>query len=226
MSIEVIYILSLVLTVAYFRFFILLLLTPLMYSVSVKKRRHNKLNWIELKIDNFQERAAIRWIGNIYSNHIRRFYYKYIYLVDMGRYSVIHGGAEIRNAVDLHIGRGSIIGDDCRLDARLGIFIGENVNLSTEVHIWTEQHDLRDPHFSSTEQNHGPVYIGNRAWLGPRTTILHGVTIGEGAVVAAGAVVTHDVPPFTVVGGIPAKEIGQRPVNLVYEFNGKVCHFY
>ncbi len=209
-----------------FRLFLLLVLSPFMYRVSKKKRRKSRLTWFDKKIENFQERAAVRWIGNIFSHHIRAFFYKYVYLVDLAQYAVIHGGAEIRNAVDLHIGKGTIVGDDCRLDARLGIYIGENVNLSTEVHIWTEQHDLRDPHFSSTDNNHGPVFIGNRAWLGPRTTILHGVTVGEGAVVAAGAVVTHDVPPFTVVGGIPAREIGKRPQNLVYEFNGKVCHFY
>ena len=54
------------------------------------------------------------------------------------------------------------------------------------------------------------VEIGNDVWIGARATILEGVTIGDGAVVAAGAVVTKDVPPYAIVGGIPAKIIKYR----------------
>lgn len=52
------------------------------------------------------------------------------------------------------------------------------------------------------------------------------MTVGEGAVVAGGAVVTKDVPPFTLVAGIPAKVVGERPRNLTYEFIGNNRHFY
>ncbi len=60
------------------------------------------------------------------------------------------------------------------------------------------------------------VVIGDRAYVATRSTILPGVTIGEGAVVAAGAVVTKDVAPFTIVGGVPARFIGERPRDLDY----------
>lgn len=56
----------------------------------------------------------------------------------------------------------------------------------------------------------GPVIIGNDVWIGARATILSGVTIGDGAVVAAGAVVTDDVPPYSIVGGVPATIIKYR----------------
>ena len=138
---------------------------------------------------------------------------------------VIYYGAEIRNHCGLKIGKGSIIGDRAILDARNGIEIGENVNFSTGVSIWTEQHDHRDSNFKCISNESFKVSIGNRVWIGPNVIILHSVTIGDGAVVGAGSVVTKDVPPFTVVGGIPAKIINKRNRHLVYEFNGSHVPF-
>lgn len=140
---------------------------------------------------------------------------------------VIHFGAEIRAPHQLEIGNGTIIGDKCILDARRGgIIIGKNVNFSSQVNLWTGQHDYNDSYFRSNPSKRGPIKIGDRAWLGPNVTVLHSVTIGEGAVVAAGAVVTKDVEPFTLVGGVPAKKIGVRNHDLRYEFNGKSVAFY
>ena len=66
---------------------------------------------------------------------------------------------------------------------------------------------MNHPQFIDTYK---PIVICDYAWIGMRATILGGVTIGEGAVVMAGAVITHDVPPYAVVGGVPAKVIRQR----------------
>lgn len=139
--------------------------------------------------------------------------------------TIIYYGAEIRNPYGLHIGKGSIIGDRAILDARNGINIGNNVNLSSNVSIWSEQHDHRDPLFRNSQKKK-IINIGDRVWIGPNTIILHSVNIGEGAVVAAGAVVTKDVPPYTIVGGVPAKIIGERNHDLRYSFEGqKQPHF-
>lgn len=170
-------------------------------------------------------RYSVFQVAKIPSFLIRNFFYKRIFLVRMMEKTVVHFGAEIRSPYNLVIGKGSIIGDRAILDARNRILIGENVNFSSDVAIWTEQHDHSDPLFRCNSGSHFQVVIGDRAWLGPRAIILPGVSIGEGAVVAAGAVVTKDVEPFSIVAGIPAKKIGDRNSNLTYEFSGRPGFF-
>ncbi len=165
-------------------------------------------------------------VGYIPSHQIRNFIYRRILFVNLSAKSIIYFGSELRAPYKLSIGKGSIIGDRSIFDARNGITIGENVNFSSNVHIWTEQHDHRDPYFKCNSDSSFSVNIGNRAWIGPNVTILHGVNIGEGAVVGAGAVVTKDVPPFAIVAGVPAKKIGVRNSNLKYIFEGKSLPFY
>lgn len=151
------------------------------------------------------ERLFLYWISCIHSHRMRNFFYRHIHRINMAGNVVIYSGAEIRNPAKLRIGEGTIIGDNAILDARAGIEIGNNVNFSSDVRIWTLQHDYRDPNFACNPEHYGPVKIGDRAWLGPHSIILRNVTIGEGAVVAAGAVVTHDVPPYELWGGMPGK---------------------
>lgn len=127
--------------------------------------------------------------------------------------ATVYHGFEVRRAARLTIGARSSIGNGAILDARGGLTIGDDVNFSTDVHIWTAQHEWASPTFAYVS---APVAIGDRAWISTRVTILPGVTIGEGAVVAAGAVVTKDVEPYALVGGVPAKPITTRPRDLTY----------
>lgn len=159
------------------------------------------------------------------SHRLRNFIYRHVCGMNLCEDAVIYYGTEVREPSRITIGRGSIIGDHSILDARNGIIIGENVVFSSDVKIWTEQHDHRDPFFRCSTQNHNSVIIDDRAWIGSHTVILHSVHIGEGAVVAAGAVVTHDVPPFSIVAGVPAKMIGERNRDLKYSFTGEHRHF-
>lgn len=154
------------------------------------------------------------------SHGLRNFIYRYVCGMKLGPNAVIYYGLEVRNPSKIVIGRGSIIGDHSILDGRNGIVVGEDVVFASDVKIWTEQHDHRDPYFRCETQEHKPVIIDDRSWIGSHTVILHSVHIGEGAVVAAGAVVTHDVPPYTIVAGVPAKKIGERNQDLKYSFNG------
>ena len=217
-----------------YRTFLPLLLSPFLYIASYIEKSNiiengTLLNKICIfyvnKIGCLKNRLFLCWISRIPSHHIRNFFYRYIYLIRMEKNVIIYSGAEIRQPTNLKIGKGSIIGDNAILDARAGIEIGENVNFSSNVRIWTFQHDYRDPYFRCNSEHYGRVVIGNRVWIGPHSIILHSVTIGEGAVIAAGAVVTKDVEPYTLVGGIPARPIGKRPMDIRYEFNGKAMHF-
>ena len=171
----------------------------------------------------------VRWmdyeVARIPSHAVRYFIYRHVFCVKMAKKAIVYHGAEIRSPHRLEIGDGSIIGDNAILDARNGLKIGRNVNLSSNVSIYTMQHDHRSPVFATPVRDDYGVKIGDRAWIGPNTIILHSVHIGEGAVVAAGAVVTKDVPPYAIVAGIPAKIIGTRNTNLTYEFDGKYLPF-
>ena len=106
---------------------------------------------------------------------------------------------------NIKIGERVFINAGCQFQDQGGIEIGDDVLIGPQTIIATLNHDP-DP-----EKRGGmfakPVKIGNKAWLGARVTICPGVTIGEGSIVAAGAVVTKDVPPRTVVAGVPAKII-------------------
>lgn len=126
---------------------------------------------------------------------------------------ILYRGFEIRKPKNLRIATGTTIGYNAVLDARGGLEIGSNVNFSSEVMIWTAQHDYRSPDF---ETYYAPVRICDYVWIGPRAIILPGVTVGEGAVIAAGAVVTRDVAPYAVVGGVPAVKRAERPRCLRY----------
>jgi maltose O-acetyltransferase len=116
-------------------------------------------------------------------------------------------------AVNFSIKKNSVINRNCRLDTRGGITIGENVSISEDVIIVTADHDMNDPYFSGQSK---PVVIKDFVWIGTRAMILPGVTLGRGAVIAAGAVVTKSVPDFTVVGGVPARHLKNRPENINY----------
>ena len=183
------------------------------YSKNVLKlfisTRLNDLTFLMIKI-----------VGYIPSHLVRMFFYKYVFRMTIGKHVVLYYGLEARCPWNIYIGDGTIIGDKAILDARYGIEIGENVNISTGVQMWTLQHDINSPSFSSDGTAAG-IIIGNRSWISSRTTLLPGSNIAEGTVVAAGAVVTKPIEePFTVWGGIPAKKIGERNSELNYIFDG------
>ena len=73
-----------------------------------------------------------------------------------------------------------------------------------------EEWGLDVKEIASAWDNKGDIVIGNDVWIGFEAVILSGVTIGDGAIIGTRAVVTKDVPPYTIVGGVPAKPIRKR----------------
>ena len=149
-------------------------------------------------------------VGNFPSHGFRNFFYR-LSGIKMGKGSTFHMGARFFLPKNIEIGEGTIVGDHAFLDGRAKIKIGKQVDIASQVMIYNSEHDLSDPTFKATEE---PVTIGDYVFIGPRVIIMPGVSIGNGAVIAGGAVVTKDVPENTIVGGVPAKEIGQRPLKV------------
>lgn len=125
----------------------------------------------------------------------------------------ISRNVDFRSPYRISIGNNSIINKNCVIDGRGFCYIGNNVDIAQDTFIWTEQHDYNSPTYEAVTDK---VIIEDNVWIASRVTILPGVTIGKGAVVASGAIVTKDVPPYTVVAGIPAKIIDKRKDNLNY----------
>ncbi|MFC6705743.1 acyltransferase [Flexivirga alba] len=121
----------------------------------------------------------------------------------------IHPSANVPR--DLSAGRYAFVGTECWIAPRT--VIGDYVMLAPRVAIVGDDHQWDVPgtpvQFTERPEQH-VTHIDRDAWLGYGAIVMRGVHVGEGAVVAAGSVVTHDVPPYEIWAGVPAKKLRDR----------------
>jgi acetyltransferase-like isoleucine patch superfamily enzyme len=137
----------------------------------------------------------------------------------LGRNVTIARNAILRcTGVIADLGNGIVLGDRCAVGAgsvlqgQGGITVGHDVIMGPGVRILAENHRFDDASRTIREQgvSREGIVVGSDCWIGANAIIVDGVTIGDGCVIGAGAVVTHDLPPFSVAAGVPARVIRSR----------------
>ncbi|WP_346862597.1 acyltransferase [uncultured Draconibacterium sp.] len=158
------------------------------------------------------------FVLRIPSRRIRKFFLKRV-LQKIGDGTNFLRFVELRNPKNISVGNHSVINQRVLLDGRGGkLVIGDNVDIAQETNIWTLGHDPNSDYHAAKG---GDVVIEDYVWIASRVTILPGVRIGRGVVVAANSVVTKDIPPMSIVAGVPAKVIAKRESQLLYTLNYK-----
>jgi maltose O-acetyltransferase len=114
--------------------------------------------------------------------------------------------SKARIGPSLVIGDNSGVGENCRIGSNTTI--GNNVRMGPDVIICTQNHKYTRETYEGFIRK--PVTIEDNVWIGYRVIILPGVRVGKNSIIGAGAVVSKDVPPYTVVGGVPAKVLKIR----------------
>lgn len=140
----------------------------------------------------------------------------------IGKRCSILRGTTVLDPAYLTIGDGAALGFRCMLDARCGIYIGNEVTIASDTQIIGGGHDVNHPDFLPIPI---PTVICDYVWIASRAMILPSL-IGRGAVVAAHAVVSKDVGELEIVGGVPAKVIGKRDPEALQYHNDRRPLFY
>jgi acetyltransferase-like isoleucine patch superfamily enzyme len=133
--------------------------------------------------------------------------------MEVGEETYIDPRAMILHSEKVKIGKNCYIGAYCNIrPVDKEIIIGKGVQIAQFVSIIGANHRYEDRNLKISPDNlvSEKVVIEDNVWIGANAVITPGVTIGKGVVIGAGAVVTKDVPPFAVVGGVPAKVIKYR----------------
>lgn len=152
------------------------------------------------------ELMLLDFVGTFRIWTLRRFFYR-LAGVKIGNKSKLYYHTRFYDPGNIRIGDDTLVGDNCFLDGRNKIKIGNHTDIASQVLIYNEEHNINSAEFEATN---APVEIGDYVFIGPRAIILPGVKIGTGAVIGAGAVVTKNVPDYAIVGGVPAVKIGER----------------
>ena len=130
----------------------------------------------------------------------------------VGRKVVIYPGVWIMTGENLIIGDEVDLAKDVIITSKGGVYIGDRTLIGYRTQILSANHTIPEigERFPISGDLYGRIIIENDVWIAANCIITAGVKIGTGAVVAAGSVVTKDVPPNSIVGGVPAKILSYR----------------
>lgn len=178
--------------------------------------RECQQKWKQLRV-----RVKLRSIGVMVSPHALVWLdsnnYKFGKGTSIGAFSLLCVGPDAddpRYDGGLFVGENVYFGQWNSIRATGGVVrIGDDTMVSQNVSIIASNHEVKLGKLMRMQPNardRTGVTVGADVWLGAGSILLPGVKVGDGAIVAAGAVVTRDVPPLTIVGGVPAKPIGMR----------------
>lgn len=134
--------------------------------------------------------------------------------ISLGEAAVIKSGAHLcpcNPSAHVRVGARTSIGFHTFLYASAGITIGADCMIAPFVYLVDSDHGSRRNELMNRQSNVArPIFIGDDVWIGAQAVVLAGVRIGNGAIVAAGSVVNQDVEAYAIVGGVPARKLGER----------------
>ena len=155
-------------------------------------------------------------------NYIRVFLYRHMFHMIIGGNASMYPRIKVLSPWKISIGKNVIIGSGVVLDGRNTLQIGNNVNISSNVCLWTMQHDINDVDFKCSG---GRVIVEDRVWLATNSTVLPNVIVREGCVLSSNAVLTKNTEAFGVYCGIPAVLKKNRNHRINYSFHGEHVFF-
>jgi acetyltransferase-like isoleucine patch superfamily enzyme len=162
---------------------------------------------------------AEEWIGALlrpvpgFTGFVLRYALYKLLFARLGGFCFIYAGARLFHTYGIRAGRNLHVNASAYLYGRGGLTIGDHVLIGQNAVILSSTHHWSDPTRPIVFQGHRaePVTIGDDVWVGANAVILPGVHVGSGTVVGAGAVVNRDTEPYSIVAGVPARRIGDRP---------------
>lgn len=179
---------------------IYLALKSVFYYIYLKMRFRKKLD-IHI-INSIKGKINIEMIGNS--------------RINIGKFLMTRGPFYLKTTdkASISIGNECFFNNNCSITAAEKITIGNRCKFANNLVMIDHDHEIKDGH-ATADLVSEPIKVSDNVWIGANCTILKGVNIGKGAIIAAGAVVTKDVPEYTIVAGVPAKEIKR----LKYKFD-------
>lgn len=157
----------------------------------------------------------IKWSANTFAYYLLNMV-RGRKLAKIGKHTNIHSTAVLREAQHITIGEHCLINHNNLIQAGKSeygsITIGNYVHTGVNVMFMAFNHGFYTTEIPTKEQDYmdASIVVEDDVWIGGGSIILSGVTIGKGAIIAAGAVVNKDVPPYAIVGGVPAKVLKYR----------------